>query len=178
MQRRMGLAATRIPGPDLMPKVVDEGRARGLRHFLFGSTEQVAGSVQVALEETFPGARVVGRSSPAFSEDPRAFSDAVGAIQAADPDIVWCALGAPKQELWMERFAPEVETAVFLGVGAAFDFLAASKRRAPAWMQRRGLEWLHRLASEPKRLGGRYVRTNSEFLLRSAYELTRARLAP
>jgi N-acetylglucosaminyldiphosphoundecaprenol N-acetyl-beta-D-mannosaminyltransferase len=63
-----------------------------------------------------------------------------------------------------------------IGVGAAFDFLAESKTRAPEWMQRSGLEWFHRLASEPRRLAGRYVRTNSEFVVRAGFELARGAL--
>lgn len=77
----------------------------------------------------------------------------------------------------MQRHADDVGGAVVLGVGAAFDFLAGTKPRAPRWMREHGLEWLHRLGSEPTRLLGRYVRTNSEFLARSAIELARRRLA-
>jgi N-acetylglucosaminyldiphosphoundecaprenol N-acetyl-beta-D-mannosaminyltransferase len=95
-------------------------------------------------------------------------------IRRRDPHVVWIALGAPKQEHWMRRFAPELDAPV-LGVGAAFDFLAGTKRRAPEWMQRHGLEWAHRLWSEPRRLGGRYMRTNSEFILRATIEMASRR---
>lgn len=91
------------------------------------------------------------------------------------PKIIWVGLGAPKQELWMEvvsKIAPR--GTLFLGVGAAFDFLAGTKSRAPIWMQKNGLEWVHRLASEPRRLFSRYAKTNSRFL----YLLVKERLTP
>lgn len=81
------------------------------------------------------------------------------------PAVIWVGLGAPKQELWMEEAAQLAPQTLFFGVGAAFDFLAGNKKRAPLWMQRAGLEWLFRLGSEPKRLWRRYLVTNSLFLL-------------
>ena len=75
----------------------------------------------------------------------------------------------------MHRYAAGLSPAHVLGVGAAFDFLAGTKPRAPLWMQRHSLEWFHRLASEPRRLSGRYIRTNSEFVLRVAFEVLRRR---
>jgi N-acetylglucosaminyldiphosphoundecaprenol N-acetyl-beta-D-mannosaminyltransferase len=178
LQRRLGRReAARIGGPDLMPAVFDLGRERDLGHFLLGSTPDVLASVAAGLTERFPGARVVGTHSPPFGTNSGQDAEALDAIAAAEPDLVWCALGAPKQELWMHSHAPHAPGAVFLGVGAAFDFLAETKSRAPEWMRDSGLEWLHRLATEPARLGGRYVRTNTEFILRSGVELTRRRFA-
>jgi N-acetylglucosaminyldiphosphoundecaprenol N-acetyl-beta-D-mannosaminyltransferase len=88
---------------------------------------------------------------------------AVASIAAAKPDVVWCALGAPKQELWMHRHAEALRPALVLGVGAAFEFLAGTQPRAPLWMQQHGLEWVHRAANEPRRLLPRYLSTNSRF---------------
>jgi N-acetylglucosaminyldiphosphoundecaprenol N-acetyl-beta-D-mannosaminyltransferase len=177
IQRRLGFErASRVPGPDLMPRVVDLARGTGLRQFLFGSTPEVTERVERSLRESFPGVEVVGRHSPAFGASPYDFSGSVDVIRAADPHIVWCALGAPKQELWMHRFARELDGMVLLGVGAAFDFLARTRSRAPEWMRGAGLEWLHRLSSEPNRLAGRYVGTNTEFLARTTYELARQRI--
>jgi N-acetylglucosaminyldiphosphoundecaprenol N-acetyl-beta-D-mannosaminyltransferase len=178
LQRRLGnRAASRIGGPDLMPAVLDRGRAVDLGHFLLGSTPEVLASLEAVLRERFPGARIVGTHSPPFGANAGRDHDALATIAAASPDIVWCALGAPKQELWMHRHASAVPGAVFLGVGAAFDFLANTKARAPKWMRSSGLEWLHRLGSEPARLGWRYLRTNTEFILRSSLELSRGRSA-
>ena len=178
LQQRLGHhGAQRIGGPDLMPRVVDLGREQGLRHFFLGSTPDVLRALQFALTERYDGVQLAGSHSPPFDPTVSQDSAALDVVRAADPHVVWCALGAPKQELWMHRFAPELPSVLFLGVGAAFDFLAATKPRAPQWMQARGLEWLHRLLTEPARLGGRYARTNTEFVTRSAVELARRRLA-
>jgi N-acetylglucosaminyldiphosphoundecaprenol N-acetyl-beta-D-mannosaminyltransferase len=177
LQRRLGKPdARRIGGPDLTPRVVDLGREVGLRHFLLGSTPSVLVGVEHALKDGYPGAEFVGRHAPPFTRDTGLDPETLDAIRDAGPDVVWCALGAPKQELWMHRVAPKLPGVLLLGVGAAFDFLAGEKARAPKWMQDRGLEWLHRLGSEPARLSGRYVRTNTEFLVRSGLELSRQRL--
>ncbi len=174
LQRRLGHhTAERIGGPDLMPRVVDLGREQGLRHFFLGSTREVLNGVERALKERYGRVQIAGSHSPPFAASVSEDSAAIEAVRAADPHVVWCALGAPKQELWMHRFAPSLPSVLFLGVGAAFDFLAETKPRAPVWMQASGIEWLHRLSTEPRRLGGRYVRTNSEFIVRSAFELAR-----
>ena len=161
-----------------MPAVVDVGRELGLRHFLLGSTPEVLARVEEMLLRRYPGAAIAGTHSPPFG-DPAgadADADAVAAIRAASPDVVWCALGAPKQELWMHRNESALPNVVLVGVGAAFEFVAGTKPRAPRWMRERGLEWLHRLVGEPARLGRRYARSNTEFVLRSGFELTRRRL--
>jgi N-acetylglucosaminyldiphosphoundecaprenol N-acetyl-beta-D-mannosaminyltransferase len=174
LQRRLGsVGASRVAGPDLMPLVIEMGLTSGLRHFLLGSTENVLELLHRHLLRRFPGARVAGLHSPSR---PQIESDApvvVEQVLAAKADVVWCAFGAPRQEVWMARHAAELAPAVLVGVGAAFDFIAGTKPRAPVWMQRRGLEWLHRLRTEPVRLCGRYLRTNSEFALRAVIELSR-----
>ncbi len=171
-QRRSGRrGAARVGGPDLMPLVVDRGRSGGLRHFMFGSSEGVVDGLIASLETSFPGVEIAGRLSPPIGEFDDA--EAIRTIRAARPDVVWVAFGAPRQELLSARFADELTPAVLLTVGAAFDFLSGTKPRAPEWMQTAGLEWLHRLASEPRRLTWRYLSTNSRF----AYALLRDRIA-
>ena len=86
-------------------------------------------------------------------------------INAARPDIIWVGLSTPKQERWMAAHVGRLQVPVLVGVGAAFDFHAGVKRRAPRWMQRTGLEWTHRLISEPRRLAGRYL-TQAAWLAR------------
>ena len=78
-------------------------------------------------------------------------------IRAAQPDIVWVGLSTPKQEIWMSEFVERLNVPVLVGVGAAYDFLSGTKKQAPRWMQRSGLEWLYRLINEPSRLWPRYV---------------------
>ena len=176
LQRRLGSrAAERIGGPDLMPRVCGEGNALNLRHFLLGSTNNVLVRLQRNLERDYPGIAIVGSYSPSRDEiegNVRALVERVG---SSDPQIAWCAFGAPRQELWMSRAAAELPSIVMVGVGAAFDFIAETKPRAPQWIQGAGLEWAHRLAAEPRRLSGRYVRTNSEFVLRASAEILKGK---
>jgi N-acetylglucosaminyldiphosphoundecaprenol N-acetyl-beta-D-mannosaminyltransferase len=173
LQRRVGArGAQRVAGPDLIAEVIDRGRECGLRHFLFGSTQSVLECLRERLAERYPGARIVGSLSPRFAEwSTREEDRYVEEIASARPHMVWCALGAPKQELWMQRNAGAIAPALVIGVGAAFEFMAGNKKRAPLWMQQAGLEWLHRLGNEPGRLLGRYLRTNSEYLLRAAVQV-------
>jgi N-acetylglucosaminyldiphosphoundecaprenol N-acetyl-beta-D-mannosaminyltransferase len=172
LQRRAGHAATRIGGPDLMPLAIESGLSPGIRHFLLGSRNSVLDTLCRVIERTYPGVRLAGSYSPSSDEVDRDHRKLLDHIRAAKPDIVWCAFGAPRQELWMSRHAEAVAPAVLVGVGAAFDFIAGAKPRAPSWMQRSGFEWLHRLAHEPRRLGGRYLRTNTEFIIRGLAQLT------
>jgi N-acetylglucosaminyldiphosphoundecaprenol N-acetyl-beta-D-mannosaminyltransferase len=166
--------AQRIAGPDLMPRVIDLGRERGLRHFLFGATSNILERLEQNLHERFPGAHFVGRSAPPF----RAMSapeerDAVAAIRAAEPHIVWIGLGTPKQDLWMHRLSPDLGATLAMGVGAAFDFISGNRPRAPMWMQESGLEWLHRMAHDPIKLAPRYIAANTLFIASTIAEVTR-----
>jgi N-acetylglucosaminyldiphosphoundecaprenol N-acetyl-beta-D-mannosaminyltransferase len=173
-QRRSGCgSARRVAGPDLMPRIVELGQPLGLRHYLFGSSESVLRSLREELSARAPEALLAGASAPAISTAELASAAVVAEIRAARPDVVWCALGAPKQEQWMQANHAALAPALLLGVGAAFEFVAGTKPRAPLSVQRLGLEWAHRLASEPRRLIGRYARTNAEFVVRAGLELAR-----
>jgi N-acetylglucosaminyldiphosphoundecaprenol N-acetyl-beta-D-mannosaminyltransferase len=180
LQRRLGSpVAERVGGPDLMARVVELGLGSGMRHFFLGSTPAVLSDLERRLRAAAPGLRVAGRLSPPFEPLTPATQGAIERVLAsAAPDVVWVGLGAPKQENWMQALASATPTAVLVGVGAAFDFHAGTKRRAPSWMRRWGLEWLHRLVTEPRRLTGRYVRSNTAFLSQVPFELLRRRGAP
>ncbi len=168
--RRSGApSAERVGGPDLLAAVLDRGRAAGLRHFFYGSTPEVVARLQARLADRFPGAAVAGGLAPPWGMEHEAAS--LEQIARSGAHVVWVGLGAPKQELWMQRHAPVLAPALLLGVGAAFDFHAGTKPRAPRWMRQWGLEWLHRLASEPRRLGPRYLASNSRFVWRLARDL-------
>ena len=170
LERRRGARrAERVAGPDLMLAALRE--SLDLRHFLFGSTPDVLAHLERRLAALVPGLQLAGSLAPGRGEEHD--TAVVEAVRAADPDVVWVALGAPKQELWARRHAAALAPALLVGVGAAFDFHAGSKPRAPQWMQRAGLEWLHRLVSEPRRLGWRYASTNTRFVLVAAKELVR-----
>jgi N-acetylglucosaminyldiphosphoundecaprenol N-acetyl-beta-D-mannosaminyltransferase len=177
MQRRLGAgSARRIPGPDLMEHLLNVGRQDNLSHFLLGSTPFVLHSLESQILKRLPTAQVAGTYSPSFEElGDRPDADLVHLIRSKQPDIVWVGLGAPKQDFWMSMYSEVLAPSVLIGVGAAFDFSARLRPRAPRWMRNSGLEWAHRLASEPRRLTGRYVRTNSEFLVRAGSQLLRRR---
>lgn len=155
----------RINGPDLMWRYLGEAERRGQVVFFYGSTENTLALLRTALHSHFPKLQVGGMISPPFrpltNDEDQADVDAINASGAA---VVFVSLGCPKQEKWMAAHRGRIH-AVMVGVGAAFDYHAGTVSRAPRWMQRSGLEWLHRLASEPRRLWRRYLETNSVFVL-------------
>lgn len=162
----------RVYGPELMAAMSARSPERGYRHFYYGGGPGVAGELEAALTRRFPGLQVVGTMTPPFRPmTPDEDAAAVRAINEARPDIVWVGLSTPKQERWMADHVGRLEAPVLVGVGAAFDFLSGRKKQAPAWMQRSGLEWLHRFASEPGRLWRRYLRNNPAFLVLAAGQL-------
>ena len=168
----------RVYGPALMLAICHDGLEKGYRHYLFGGESGVADALRRRLEERFPGLEIVGTWSPPFGpiseQEDRA---AVELINAARPDIVWVGLGTPKQERWMAAHLGRLTAPVMIGVGAAFDFLSGRKPQAPRWMQRIGMEWFFRLATEPRRLWPRY-RQYPWFVLLALAQLTGLRRFP
>ena len=167
----------RVYGPDLMDLYSRRCAERGHRVWLYGGRDERAlRALETNLRARHPGIEIVGGHSPPF----RDLSDAeerelVERINADRPDVLWIGIGVPKQEKWMARLRPRLEVPVMCAVGAAFDFHAGQVPQAPDWMQRRGLEWVHRMAQEPRRLVPRYLRYNPRFLLLLARQLVRER---
>ncbi len=156
----------RVTGADLAPAVFDAARPeRPLRVYLFGAMPGVAERAAANIETKWPAVRVVGTACPPFGFEKDAAETArqIAAINATSPDVLVVGLGAPKQELWVHARRHELDARVALCVGATIDFLAGEKPRAPAWMQRSGLEWVHRLGSEPRRLFKRYAKDAAVF---------------
>jgi N-acetylglucosaminyldiphosphoundecaprenol N-acetyl-beta-D-mannosaminyltransferase len=176
MLRRLGAKEQRrVSGPDLMLETCAAAQAQGTAMFLFGSTPETLSALQRSLQRQWPQLKIAGTLSPPYRPLLAAEADEiVETINASGAGIVWVGLGCPKQEHWMAAHRGRVK-AVMLGVGAAFDFHAGTKARAPGWMRAVGLEWLHRLASEPARLGRRYLTTNSAFLLGALKQLAQRR---
>lgn len=163
--RAAGRRVERVCGPDFMPALIEHGIRAKRSHFFYGGAPGVPETLVARLSERYPGLRVAGTLSPPFRDLAGPEEEAIIAqINAAEPDYVWVGLGTPKQDLWLAANRARLNAPVLLAVGAAFDFLAGRRRRAPRWMQRSGTEWIYRLATEPRRLGSRYTRVNARFL--------------
>jgi N-acetylglucosaminyldiphosphoundecaprenol N-acetyl-beta-D-mannosaminyltransferase len=159
----------RVYGPDLMLAVCDSGRSAGLRHYFYGGKPGVAQELASRLSTRFPGLQVAGTFCPPFRDlTDEELVRLKAEVAAAGPDIVWVGLGTPKQERFMAGPGRELNAALLIGVGAAFDFHSGRVRQAPRWIRRIGLEWLFRLCAEPRRLGRRYLTTNPLFIARVA----------
>jgi N-acetylglucosaminyldiphosphoundecaprenol N-acetyl-beta-D-mannosaminyltransferase len=180
MLRRQGFAGqSRISGPDLMWALCERAAKESLAVYCYGSTEATLGLLDARLRAAFPGLQVTMESPPFRALSVEEDAAAVERINASGAGIVFVGLGCPKQERWMAEHrgqgaldeSPLRVKAVMIGVGAAFDFHAGTVQRAPAWMRDNGLEWLHRLASEPGRLWKRYLVTNTLFILGAARQL-------
>ncbi|MER7169937.1 WecB/TagA/CpsF family glycosyltransferase, partial [Streptomyces mesophilus] len=165
LHRDRTLPRARVYGPDLFLDVFATGQAVGLRHYLLGSTREVLDALTAELKARCPRARIVGTEAPPFrdlTDEERAAQSA--RIAASGAQIVWLGLGTPKQDHEAARLAA-LHPAVYVAVGAAFDFVSGNKPQAPGWMQRTGLEWLFRLCSEPRRLWRRVLWGHPRFLL-------------
>lgn len=156
----------RVYGPDLMLIECERSLGGGARHFLYGGRDREATvALAAALRRRIPGIAIAGSWTPPFRDlSPAEQGEVADLIDASGADIVWVGTGSPRQERWMARMRPRLRAPVLVGVGAAFDFHAGLVGQAPGWMQRHGLEWLHRLGREPRRLGPRYLRDNPAFL--------------
>lgn len=166
----------RVSGPDLVDRVCGQAARHGVSVYLYGSTEQTAWACARALERRHPDLQVADVQPDRFREaTPEEDEEDVRRINRSGAGIVLVGRGCPRQERWVAAHQGRVDAAM-LAVGAAFDYFAGNLRRAPAWMQRAGLEWLYRLAQEPRRLGRRYLVTNTAFLARLAREWGRRRL--
>jgi N-acetylglucosaminyldiphosphoundecaprenol N-acetyl-beta-D-mannosaminyltransferase len=163
--RRHRLRVSRVYGPDLMLALCEYGQARGYRHFFYGGTPEVLAGLEKNLKQRFPQLRIAGSYAPPFrppTDDEEAAI--VSQINASGADIVWCGLGTPRQDYWVANMRNRLNSSAVLAVGAAFNFHSGHVRQAPRWMMHTGLEWMFRLAMEPRRLWRRYLVGNPRFL--------------
>jgi N-acetylglucosaminyldiphosphoundecaprenol N-acetyl-beta-D-mannosaminyltransferase len=158
----------RVAGSDLTVALAHAAAGARRSIFFLGGDEGTAEACAAVLRQQAPDLRVAGTSCPprGFESDPAQLAAIAAALQATRPDIVYVALGSPKQELLIERLRPLLPAAWWLGVGISFSFVAGRIKRAPPWVQRLGLEWLHRLAQEPRRLAKRYLVDGLPFAVR------------
>jgi len=165
----------RVYGPDLVLEVCRASVEAGWSHFFYGGEEGVADDLVSTLESRYPGLRIAGTHSPPFRQlTPAEDAEVSRRIENSGADVVWVGIGSPRQERWIAEHAGKVGAPVLIGVGAAFDYISGRKPQAPSWMQRAGLEWLFRLATEPRRLWRRYAEYPL-FVLLATTELVRRR---
>jgi N-acetylglucosaminyldiphosphoundecaprenol N-acetyl-beta-D-mannosaminyltransferase len=171
-------ALDQVRGMDLLETLCARSVQSGVRHYFYGGRAGVAERLARTLEARYPGLPVAGFATPSFqaltAEDERAF---VREVEQCGADVVWVGFGSPKQEQFCARMTGRVRP-VLIGVGAAFDFVTGDLKDAPDWMRRGGLQWMHRLAQEPRRLARRYAVSVPEFLVRAGLQLSGLRRVP
>lgn len=159
----------RVAGIDLMLKLLPAAEQHGHRVFFLGARQEVLTRMLAEVRRRFPDLQVAGSRHGYFSAaDEPAIAEA---IRAAGTDVLFIGVSSPKKELFVEEWGPRTGASVVHGVGGSFDVLAGEVERAPVWWQEKGLEWLYRAAQEPRRLGPRYLTTNTVFLALLAREL-------
>ncbi len=151
----------RVAGSELVPALFDAYKEEGfLDVFLLGAAEGVGARAAEKMARQWPRVNVVGVYSPplGFEKKPEESEIILNKVNDAKPDVIVLGLGAPKQEIWANRFRQRLDAKAIFCVGATIDFLAGEQQRAPRWMQKVGLEWFHRMCSNPKRLVKRYAK--------------------
>lgn len=168
----------RVYGPELTPRVLAAAETAGVPVGFYGGAPEVVRRLLERVRRAYPCLEIAYAESPPFRPlTPEEDEEVVRKINESGARVLFVGLGCPKQERWMAEHRGRVQ-AVMLGVGAAFDFLAGTKPRAPRWMQNAGLEWLFRLLTEPRRLWKRYLKHNPRFLVLFALQLAGKQFGP
>jgi N-acetylglucosaminyldiphosphoundecaprenol N-acetyl-beta-D-mannosaminyltransferase len=169
----------RVFGPDLLTELCKLSVQKGYRQFLYGGEPGVADLLKEALETRFPGLQVVGTYTPPFRDLTSEEEDEVlKLVQESKPHILWVGISTPKQERFMAHYVDRLQVPLLVGVGAAFDYHTGRLRDCSNWIKRSGLQWLHRLLQDPKRLWKRYLRNNPAFLWKIALQTSGMRRYP
>jgi N-acetylglucosaminyldiphosphoundecaprenol N-acetyl-beta-D-mannosaminyltransferase len=169
----------RVFGPDFMIAMCRLSVERGYRNFLYGGKPGVADLLSQALQRRFPSLQVVGTYTPPFrSLTAEEEAELIAQVAQAQPHILWVGLSTPKQERFMARYADRLPVPLSVGVGAAFDYHTGSIRDCSPWIKRAGLQWLHRLMQDPRRLWKRYLVNNPAFLWHITWQLLGLREYP
>ncbi len=149
--RRLGTPlAERVSGVDLVQALCERGAETGHKPFLLGAAPGIAEEAAYALEQQYPGLKIAGTHHGFFTPEE---SDAlVRKIRECKPDMLFVAMGQPRQEKWIRQYMEAMGVPVSMGVGGTFDVLSGRVKRAPVWMQRSGLEWIYRLARNPRKI--------------------------
>jgi N-acetylglucosaminyldiphosphoundecaprenol N-acetyl-beta-D-mannosaminyltransferase len=163
MRLLYGKKVRRVPGADLMQTLCALSSRNGYRLFLYGSSEEVNKGAVEELEKRYPGIRIVGRANGYLP--PEEMDGLIARINASGADILFVALGSPRQEKWMEEYLPRLNVKIAQGIGGTLDTITGRVKRAPKFFQALGLEWFYRLLSQPSRI------TRQKALPRFAWEL-------
>jgi len=156
---------SRVPGVDMVDHLCAGAAASGLSTYFLGGQPGSAEKTSEVLAQRHPGLQVAGIGCPprGFERDPEMLQAVLDDIRQVSPSIIFVALGAPKQELFINEHIRPLEVPVAMGVGGSFEMIAGRVKRAPRWMQRTGLEWVYRWIQEPRRLANRYLVGNAVF---------------
>ena len=154
-----------------MEEIFKLSEIKGYKHYFYGSTENTLNRLEEKLKYKYPKLQIVGMYSPPFKKNIEFESfDILNKINQSNADFIWIGLGAPKQEIWMQKHQYKLN-GIMIGVGAGFDYFSENINRAPLWMQKYCLEWMYRLIQDPRRLFKRYFFTNSKFIILTIKEL-------
>jgi N-acetylglucosaminyldiphosphoundecaprenol N-acetyl-beta-D-mannosaminyltransferase len=151
----------RVAGIDLMMELLAMCAREGFRPYFLGATDQVLRSAEAVALHRFPGLRLAGRHDGYFKPEQEA--NIVSEIRASRADCLFVAISTPRKERFLAQHRHALGVPFVMGVGGSFDILAGKVRRAPAWMQKSGLEWAYRIYQEPRRMWWRYAKTNTVF---------------
>jgi len=165
-------AMQRVFGPDLMVDIIGGAAFQNCVHFFCGGEAGVAEKLRDEMLRRFPWAQITGTYSPPFRPMTSVEeSDLKAKVRSLRPDIIWVGLSTPKQELFMARYLPVLDTKLMIGVGAAFLFHTGALQDSPKWVKHAGLQWLHRLLQEPSRLWKRYLLNIPRFVFCALLQL-------
>jgi N-acetylglucosaminyldiphosphoundecaprenol N-acetyl-beta-D-mannosaminyltransferase len=163
----------RVYGPDFMAAMCRLSVEKGYRNFLYGGNPGVAELLSETLQKRFPGLQVVGTYTPPFRPlNAEEEGELLVQLRQSKPHILWVGLSTPKQEKFIAQYLEQLEVPLSVGVGAAFDYHTGRLRECPGWLKRAGMQWLHRLMQDPRRLWRRYLRNNPAFLWHMACQIS------
>jgi len=166
----------RTPGTEIMTEFLARAHQEGYSSYFYGDTEQTLAALCGTVSHTYPGHRIAGAYSPPFRPlTPAEEAETIDRINAARPDVLWVALGMPKQDIWIRERLALLNVPVAIGVGAAFAFVAGTVSRCPTWMGDAGLEWVYRFFREPHKLWRRDLLDGPRFIFQAGLELLRNR---
>ena len=168
--KRRGYNIDRVTGPDLMEEIFKISEVKGYKHYFYGNTKENLDKFICKIKDDYPNLDIVGYQESVFrdlSDDEN--EKLMQQINESGTDFTWVALGAPRQEIFMDK-NKNLTNSVMIGVGGAFNVIAGVSPRAPKWMQKCSLEWLFRLLDDPKRLWKRYFITNSKFIYKIMFQ--------